>query len=66
MSFKEIEKLHDVKTKNTRHCEHCGHTITFYAFEPDKKCCNWCGRYTYRDNAAKFKDLLAKKQKELK
>lgn len=66
MSFKEIEKLHNVKTKNSRYCEHCGHTITFYAFEPDKKCCNWCGKYTYRDNAAKFKDLLAKKQKELK
>lgn len=47
------------------YCEHCGHTISFYAFEPDKKVCNWCGRLNYRNDLVKFKQILAKKIKEV-
>lgn len=57
-NIKNIKKIENVRIRNHKYCEYCGHTMTFYAFEPDKKCCDWCGRYNYRDEAAKFKDLL--------
>ena len=53
------------KTNYRYYCERCGHTITFYAFEPDKKVCDWCGRLNYKNESAKFKDILTKKLKEV-
>jgi hypothetical protein len=47
------------------YCEHCGHTISFYAFEPEKKLCHCCGRYNYKNDLVKFKDILIKKIKEV-
>lgn len=47
------------------YCEYCGHTISFYAFEPEKKLCYWCGNYNYKTDFAKFKDKLNKKIKEV-
>lgn len=60
----------DVVNKNSKinfqyRCEYCEHAISFYAFEPDKKICNWCGRYNYKNDLAKFKDKLIKKKKEV-
>ena len=60
MTNKEITKLESEKQKYKKHCEYCGHTISFYAFESDKKVCNYCGRYNYRNNLIKFKDKLNK------
>lgn len=48
------------------YCENCGHTISFYAFEAEKKVCNWCGRLNYKNDLTKFKDTLNKKLKEVK
>ena len=58
---------HNKNSKNNfkYYCEHCGHTISFYAFEPEKKLCSWCGRYNYKTDIAKFKDKLNKKIKEV-
>lgn len=46
--------------RNRRYCQHCGHSMTFYAFEPTKKLCKHCGRYTYKDKIYEFKDKLRK------
>ena len=47
------------------YCGYCGHTISFYAFEPDRKLCHFCGRFNYRNDLAEFKDKLIKKKKEV-
>lgn len=60
MTNKDITKLENEKMKYKKYCEFCGHTISFYAFERDKKVCNHCGRYNYRNNLVKFKDILNK------
>ena len=43
MINKEIKKLEDEKRKYQKYCEFCGHTMSFYSFEKDKKLCNHCG-----------------------
>lgn len=58
MNNREITKVENEKQKYKKHCEFCGHTISFYAFERDKKICSYCGRYNYRNNLIKFKDKL--------
>lgn len=65
MTTKEDKKLASIKQDYKKHCKYCGHTISFYAFEPDKKLCNYCGRYNYKNEQAKFKDLLVKKKREI-
>lgn len=56
-----VEILDDKKRKNRTYCEYCGHTISFYAFEGDRKLCNYCHRYNYRNDKIKFRYLLKKK-----
>ena len=65
MKIKEDSILMSEQAKYKKYCEFCGHTISFYAFEPDKKICNWCGRYNYRNELVKFKNLLRKEMKEV-
>lgn len=65
-NFKHEKILNDRKIKNTKHCDFCGHTISFYSFEPDKKLCNHCGNYNYRNDEIKFKDKLLNKVREAK
>ena len=62
-----IGDIKNPQSKNNFHyyCEYCGHTITFYAFEPDKKLCSWCGKYNYRNEKAEFRELLQRKIKEV-
>lgn len=62
--FNTSRKMTDELAKHKKHCEFCGHTMTFYAFEPDKKLCDWCKKYNYRDEAAKFKDKLKKQRSD--
>lgn len=54
------------KTNFHYYCEYCGHTITFYAFEPEKKVCNFCGRMNFKNEKARFKHLFFKKRREIK
>ena len=65
MTIKEDKKLASVQTYYKKHCQFCGHSISFYAFEPDRKLCNYCGRYNYRNDLIKFKELLNKKKREV-
>lgn len=60
-----VEILAKEKIKHKKYCEHCGHTISFYAFEKDRKVCNYCKRYNYRNEKIKFKYLLNKKINEI-
>ena len=59
MINKEIKKLEDEKRKYQKYCEFCGHTMSFYSFEKDKKLCNHCGKYNYKNDAIKFKYCLS-------
>jgi hypothetical protein len=65
MDIKKDSILMSEQAKHKKHCEYCGHTISFYAFEPTKKLCDWCGRYNYKNELVKFKYLLNKKMKEV-
>ena len=65
MTIKEDKKLASVQTDYKKHCKFCGHSISFYAFEPDRKLCSYCGRYNYRNDLIKFKELLNKKKREI-
>ena len=65
LTIKEDTKLATEQSKFKRHCEHCGHTISFYAFEKDKKICGWCGYYNYKNDFIKFKELFSKKKREV-
>lgn len=64
LKIKEDSILMSEQAKYKKHCEFCGHTISFYAFEPNKKLCNYCGKYNYKNDLVKFKDLLNKKMKQ--
>lgn len=66
MKFKEDSKLATIQRKFKKYCKYCGHTITFFAFEPDKKICTWCGFYNYRNGLVEFKDLLNKKMRRIR
>lgn len=65
MNFGEIKKYTEALIKNQKHCDYCGHTISFYAFEPDTKICNHCQHLNYRNDLVMFKDKLNKKMKEV-
>lgn len=59
--FNADRKLYNELTNNSKHCEFCGHTITFYFFEKDRKVCKYCGRFNYRNDFVKFKYKLEEK-----
>ena len=60
-SIDYVEILNHKKSKYRNYCEYCGHTISFYAFEDDRKICNYCGKYNYRNDKIKFRYLLKQK-----
>lgn len=55
------QKLIEEQAKNKKYCEYCGHTLTFYAFEKDRKVCSFCGYFNYRNDFIKFKYKLKEK-----
>lgn len=63
MKIKKDMKMASEQAKYKKYCQFCGHTISFYAFEPDKKLCSWCGKYNYRNGLVEFKDILFKKRR---
>lgn len=66
MQLKDDMKLINEQSKFKKYCKYCGHTMTFYHFENDRKICSYCGRYNYRNDEVKFKILLNQKRRELK
>lgn len=57
-------KIMTEQRKFKKQCSNCNYKISFYAFEPDKKICKWCGALNYKNDVVKFKDLLLRKKKE--
>lgn len=64
LKLKEDCKLASIQVKYKKHCKNCGHTLSFYAFEPNRKLCKWCGVYNYRNELSEFKDLMLKKKRK--
>lgn len=54
-------KIFKEQANHKKYCEFCGHTLTFYAFEKDRKCCSFCGNFNYRNEFIKFKYRLSTK-----
>lgn len=65
MTIKEDTKLASQQSKYKKYCKYCGHTMSFYAFEKERKLCNWCKRYNYRNEKVEFRELLLKKKREI-
>ena len=58
-------KVAEEQLKHKKYCKVCGHTMSFYAFEPDRKVCSWCGYYNYRNRMVEFRYLLEKERKRI-
>lgn len=56
-------KMMSEQSKFKRNCWYCNYKISFYAFEPDRKICKWCGRLNYKNELVEFKYLLEKRIK---
>ena len=54
-------KIFTEQSKFKKNCEFCGHTLSFYAFEKDRKCCSHCGRFNYKNDFIKLKYKLREK-----
>lgn len=65
MTIKEDTKLATEQFKYKKYCKYCGHTMSFYAFEKERKLCSWCKRYNYRNEKVEFRELLLKKKREI-
>ena len=52
-SYKDIDKLHKVITKNRVLCD-CGHSVFIPAYK-DTKICSWCYRTVYNTTLSHFK-----------
>ena len=52
-TFDEETKMFEEFKKNTYKCK-CGHGVLITSTE-DKKLCNWCGNYVFKDKKAEFK-----------
>lgn len=66
MKLKDDMKIANEQAKFKKHCKYCGHTMTFYHFEKDRKLCSHCKKFNYRNDEVKFKILLNQKRRELK
>lgn len=62
--MEEEIKIMSEQRKYKNQCSNCNYKISFYAFEPDKKVCKWCGTLNYKNDKARFKHLFLKKKKE--
>ena len=54
VKFKQDMKLENEKIKHRKYCKKCGHAISFYAFEPDRKLCDYCGVFNYKNDLVEF------------
>lgn len=60
-TFMFDSKVLTEQSKFKKYCTNCGHTLSFYAFEKDRKCCYHCGTYNYKNDFVKFKYKLIEK-----
>lgn len=69
--FLDEEKICMEKLSMKVSCSNCGRKVSFYSFEKDeKKICDWCGHYVFKNERAKLKHelkiMMIKKKKENK
>lgn len=57
LSFSDIEKLDEEKTENRIYCKNCGHALNI-SHQRDKRICNHCGKYVFREDKEEFKYRL--------
>ncbi len=63
--FKEILKLDADRSKFKRYCK-CGHSIVFpQNSKVDKKVCNHCGSFVFKNDLIEFEYRLKEKQKKM-
>ena len=55
--YKSEIKLLEVISNNTVKCK-CGHSISFLD-KSEKKICNWCGNYVYKNKKLEFIEKLS-------
>lgn len=66
LTLKEDSVLANEKRKMKIECPHCRHLINFYAFEHvDKKLCDYCKLYVFKDKESEFKYKMKQKMKEV-
>lgn len=61
MTYKEDDRYFDERLKCKVKCK-CGHKVAIPSFK-NKKLCDWCGHYVYKEQKDEFKDALLKKLK---
>jgi uncharacterized protein (DUF983 family) len=65
--FVDESKIQEAQNSMKKICPHCGRKIHFYAFEKkDRQLCDWCGKYIFKDDKAKFKYRLKEKINEMR
>lgn len=66
LTFKEDSDLANEKRKMKIECPNCRHLINFYAFEhTDKKLCQYCKIYVFKNKEDEFKYRMKQKMKEV-
>ena len=61
MSYKEDRKRFTAITNNTVKCK-CGCSVTFT--KQNRRICNWCGYWVYKDKKTEFKYKMMEKLKK--
>lgn len=64
MTDKEIEKLMHEYMKLRVKCK-CGHSMIIPMWM-DKKLCNWCGEYAFRNKQLEFQENMKKIMKQMR
>ena len=64
--WKRENKLIEAQRSMKRRCTTCQHLVSFYAFEPDRKCCVYCGTLLFRNEivAKKHQEIVEKRNRE--
>lgn len=58
------KKIWVERSKSTRYCSYCGHSIIFQK-QTKRTICRWCGHWVYNNKKDEFKDKLLQKKKRL-
>lgn len=66
LSFKDIERLSSERAEARKLCPNCGHSILLG--RKDKRICNYCGHYVFKDEITEFhyrmREKIFKEKKE--
>ena len=63
MDNKKYKRFANEVAKHKYQCK-CGHKV-FIDFKEEKRICDWCGRYVYKDKKIEFKERLENARKNI-